>query len=57
MVPVGEEIGEKEKRRNTDVVWQPLNFAWNRERKRERDKERKRKKDIYVSNACNSARG
>lgn len=40
MVPVGEETGEKEKRRNTDVAWQPLNFAWSREeRGREREKE------------------
>lgn len=23
---------EKEKRRNTDAAWQPLNFAWSRER-------------------------
>jgi len=50
VVPVGEETGEKEKRRNTDAAWQPLNFAWSREREREREG------NIYVSKAYRARR-
>lgn len=49
MVPVGEETGEKEKRRNTDAAWQPLNFARSREREGETERGREKKKKIYTS--------
>jgi len=47
VVPLGEETDEKEKRRNTDAAWQPLNFA-TKFCGAERDREREREKATYT---------